>query len=100
MIYISVFDNLLIGLNIAVSVCLPVIPFLWCCMTMFSSCCNNSETNVEDASSHAAVFMHSSMLLGVRQLEQIAYKLNISLPPEEWISNIKYFCIEFKNDFF
>ena len=50
MIYISVFDNLLIGLNIAVSVCLPVIPFLWCCMTMFSSCCNNSETNVEDAS--------------------------------------------------
>ena len=50
MIYFSVFDNLLIGLNIAVSVCLTVIPFLWCCMTVFNCCCNNSsETDVDDA---------------------------------------------------
>ena len=62
-LFISVFDGLLLSLNIAISVCFTAIPFVWCCMICLRCIC--SVPSFDDTT--VAAFMHLSTPLEARK---------------------------------
>nr|XP_022291663.1 uncharacterized protein LOC111102989 [Crassostrea virginica]XP_022291664.1 uncharacterized protein LOC111102989 [Crassostrea virginica] len=76
----KVFDETLIGLNIAISACLSVIPIFWSCIACILCCCGDSDESCADGCCSFYTFFYAfGGLLGLVSSSMVIAKYDTSL---------------------